>query len=788
MTLVVPDEDENNNPEDDGFVGPYEGIGGPYGRGSWYHTMGDTYRGDSFPSSIADITWASALGKAHSEGRDITDKNVRREIFYEAFPNASEGGFEAYTTLPTDEDFKYRPQNKMPAGFKVRDSEGNVIRDFGSSTSDDIPPEERTPENNYGCPVGYVRDPVTDACVSVRGEGSGEQPGDRYDPLGQQPGPFEQEDIDAAKDRQSDIDDIRNGELDPDDMSDEDLADIGLTRDQAEDIYGELLEPDGSRDNPFTRENVEDAYFPDENWDSIKKDFEDGKDVLVCVDGICYQVNKRTHRMVESPAVGGTRATWESVTPDLPEETEQTEETNQDDTEEGGRDSGGSPGGESGDPGGEPGEEGREGEPRPDGTPPTEGTPPYGEPTDDRPYEPPVVIFRDPKPYDDIVERQLEEVIAQTTDPELRKKLEEELEAYRKAQRENPEPPEPDPTAEREYEVDDGTKPREGWEVVVVGPSEGQSIENFCSLARDRFGRNICAEWEEENGRPYDGEPITARQKMNADDIAYFCEHHGRNLPSDHHNANLCSQIEEEGVGSQTETETETETGTGTGTGTGIPRIPPSSPPTDAPPTDAPPTDAPPTDAPPTDADPNNNDSGTSDTGDGSAGTEGTGDGGEDGGTGDGGDGGDGDDAGSGDTTGSGEGGEGDGTGDGTGDGDRSGDDDGTGEGTGDGDGDGDGDGRGRGQGGQQIISIGGRAAESENEGVGDIEYFYDWATIFANPEQAKQYAEARRTVTDLLLDRLAKNRKSLDNISKTANNMLIREPLVGGIVGRGTS
>jgi hypothetical protein len=39
--------------------------------------------------------------------------------------------------------------------------------------------------------------------------------------------------------------------------------------------------------------------------------------------------------------------------------------------------------------------------------------------------------------------------------------------------------------------------------------------------------------------------------------------------------------------------------------------------------------------------------------------------------------------------------------------------------------------------------------------------------------------------VTDLLLDRLAKNRKSLDNISKTANNMLIREPLVGGIVGR---
>ena len=270
------------------------------------------------------------------------------------------------------------------------------VSSIGGLAPDEIPPEERTPENNYGCPVGYVRDPVTDACVNVRGEGSGEQPGDRYDPIGAQPGPFEMEDIsdantrqdmiqdmrdgtlnpwtlsdkqlrfftkrdfdnpedadaerarlaeffnttnntnysppedediDDAMDTQSDIDDIRNGTLDPDTMSDEDLADIGLTRDQAEDIYGELLEPDGSRDNPFTRETVEGAYFPDENWDSIKKDFEDGKDVLVCVDGICYQVNKRTHRMIEGPAMGGTIVTWESVTPDLPD---QTEETNQD--------------------------------------------------------------------------------------------------------------------------------------------------------------------------------------------------------------------------------------------------------------------------------------------------------------------------------------------------------------------------------------------------------------------------------------------------------------------------
>ena len=133
MTLVIPDEDENNNPEDggrtDGYFNPYPGYPSTI-------AAADTYRGDSFPSSIADIMWTSALGKAYSEGRDITDKNVRREIFYETFPDAPEGGFEAYTTLPTDEDFKYRPQNKLPADFKVRDSEGNVIRDFGSLASD----------------------------------------------------------------------------------------------------------------------------------------------------------------------------------------------------------------------------------------------------------------------------------------------------------------------------------------------------------------------------------------------------------------------------------------------------------------------------------------------------------------------------------------------------------------------------------------------------------------------------------------------------------------------------
>jgi hypothetical protein len=74
------------------------------------------------------------------------------------------------------------------------------------------------------------------------------------------------------------------------------------------------------------------------------------------------------------------------------------------------------------------------------------------------------------------------------------------------------------------------------------------------------------------------------------------------------------------------------------------------------------------------------------------------------------------------------------------------------------------------------------RTATSEEAELGDIEYFYDWATIFANPEQAKKFATARATVTDLLLDRLAKNKKNLDNISKAANSL--RDPLVGGIVG----
>lgn len=204
MTLVVPDEDENNNSEDDGrtddYFQPYQG---------YPSTMADTYRGDSFPSSIADIMWASALGRATAEGRDVRDKNVRREIFYETFPNASEDGFEEYTTLPTDEDFKYRPKNKFPAGFRILGSTGNVIRDFGRGGGDTMANDSGRPVE--GCGPGEFYNPVLDRC-EVYGP-----------PLPGPPTDAEREDIDEAMDRQSNFKAICNGTLDPDSLSDDEI-------------------------------------------------------------------------------------------------------------------------------------------------------------------------------------------------------------------------------------------------------------------------------------------------------------------------------------------------------------------------------------------------------------------------------------------------------------------------------------------------------------------------------------------------------------------------------------
>ena len=117
------------------------------------------------------------------------------------------------------------------------------VSSIGGLAPDEIPDEERTPENNYGCPVGYVRDPVSDACVSVRGEdpASDPIPGDKYDPLGQQPGPFEQEDIDAARDREDKIKDMREGNLNPYTLTDEELEFLtrgsGATREQLAEMF-----------------------------------------------------------------------------------------------------------------------------------------------------------------------------------------------------------------------------------------------------------------------------------------------------------------------------------------------------------------------------------------------------------------------------------------------------------------------------------------------------------------------------------------------------------------------
>lgn len=205
MTLVVPDEDKDNNPEDDGrtddYFQPYQG---------YPSTMADTYRGDSFPSSIADIMWASALGRATAEGRDVRDKNVRREIFYETFPNASEDGFEEYTTLPTDEDFKYRPKNKFPAGFRILGSTGNVIRDFGRGGGDTMANDNGRPVE--GCGPGEVYNPVLDRC-EVYGP----------PPPGRPPTDGELEDIDDARDRVFKLQAICNGTLDPDSLTDDEI-------------------------------------------------------------------------------------------------------------------------------------------------------------------------------------------------------------------------------------------------------------------------------------------------------------------------------------------------------------------------------------------------------------------------------------------------------------------------------------------------------------------------------------------------------------------------------------
>ena len=77
----------------------------------------------------------------------------------------------------------------------------------------------------------------------------------------------------------------------------------------------------------------------------------------------------------------------------------------------------------------------------------------------------------------------------------------------------------------------------------------------------------------------------------------------------------------------------------------------------------------------------------------------------------------------------------------------------------------------------------GGIFGEDETE-IGDLEYFYNWASIFANPEQAKMYASARPTITNLLLDRLEKSQNNLNRLKRESN--MLREPLTGININRG--
>ena len=137
-------------------LGPNPGLSG------YYPSMGGSadksYRGASFPSEEKDIAWALALNIASQEGRDISDREVQREIFYETFPNAPLDGFKNFMMKVTDPEFEYNPENKDPARFRILDAAGNVIRDFGRGG-------KNTMVDEYGCPPGYTYNSAIGACM-----------------------------------------------------------------------------------------------------------------------------------------------------------------------------------------------------------------------------------------------------------------------------------------------------------------------------------------------------------------------------------------------------------------------------------------------------------------------------------------------------------------------------------------------------------------------------------------------------------------------------------------------
>ena len=108
------------------------------GLGGFYPGMGgsrERHESASFPFTEADIRWTSALAQAHNEGKDTKDEEVQREIFYEAFPDAPEGGFERFVRSAFDPRFIYLSDAEQPANFSVT-KDGQTI-DYGRGGTGD---------------------------------------------------------------------------------------------------------------------------------------------------------------------------------------------------------------------------------------------------------------------------------------------------------------------------------------------------------------------------------------------------------------------------------------------------------------------------------------------------------------------------------------------------------------------------------------------------------------------------------------------------------------------------
>ena len=258
MTLVIPDEDKDKFPE--GYPDS------PFARTTAFPDQGDSYRGASFPSSVGDIMWASALQKAAQEGKDIKDKEVQRGLFAETFPDAPKTGFDNYTasyptspsTQPPGSQFNLDrdPRPGPPPGLDPL--EKPPVTDPSDKEQEDISDANTRQDMIQDMREGNLNPyTLTDAQLEFFTKGTGttrEQLAEMfgYDRPAEDPAETSVEDADddAVDDEQATqdtIQDIRDGELNPYEMTDEELADIGLTRAQAEDIYGGELSEEEQR-------------------------------------------------------------------------------------------------------------------------------------------------------------------------------------------------------------------------------------------------------------------------------------------------------------------------------------------------------------------------------------------------------------------------------------------------------------------------------------------------------------------------------------------------------------